>query len=257
MKTKTSTTNNYFEGFINFLRFSFEVITESFTFYKGKIAYKVLNRQILFTGYETLGIILIISIAVGGIIILEGYAILSNFGQSDFLYTILITVVTRELGCLLTAFILVARSGTAISTELGNMVINNEIEALHSFGISPISYLVVPRTIGVVVSMFVLNIYFNAFALLGGWLLATFFTPINFFEFIESFFSKLQFVDILAGFLKSITFGLIIALISCYQGLQVSIATTEVPQRTIRTVVLSLGWIVLFDIIITLFTYLI
>ncbi len=247
--------NKHIEGFINFLRFSFEVISESFGFYKGKIANKVLYRQILFTGFETLGIIFIISIAVGGIIILEVYAILSNFGQSDLLYTILITVVTRELGCLLTAFILVARSGTAISTELGNMVVNHEIEALHSFGISPIRYLVVPRTIGVVLSMIVLNIYFNAFALFGGWLLATFFTPINIFEFIEAFFSKLQFVDILAGFVKSLIFGLLIALISCYQGLRVSIATTEVPQRTIKTVVFSLGWIIIFDIIITLSTY--
>jgi len=244
-----------FPGIINFLRFALEVLAESFNFYRKKIGWKVLNRQILFTGYEALSIIFIIALAIGGIIILEGYSILSNFGQSELLYTILITVITRELGCLLTAFILIARSGTAISTELGNMVINHEIEALLSFGISPITYLVVPRTIGVVVSMVILNIYFNASALLGGWFLATFFTPINIFEFMSAFFARLEIMDIIASMLKSVIFGLIIALISSYQGLMVSIASTEVPQRTIKTVVYSLGWIIVFDIIIALGTY--
>lgn len=244
-----------FSGYINFLRFSLEVIGEVFVFYRKKLAWKVLNRQILFTGYEAISIIFIIALAIGGIIILEGYSILSNFGQSELLYTILITIITRELGCLLTAFILVARSGTAISTELGNMVVNHEIEALMSFGISPINYLVVPRTIGVVVSMIILNIYFNASALFGGWFLATFFTPINIFEFMSSFFARLEIVDIVASLIKSVVFGLIIALISCYEGLKVSVASTEVPQRTIKTVVYSLSWIIVFDILITLTTY--
>jgi phospholipid/cholesterol/gamma-HCH transport system permease protein len=72
---------------------------------------------------------------------------------------------------------------------------------------------------------------------------------------MSAFFARLEIMDIIASMLKSVIFGLIIALISSYQGLMVSIASTEVPQRTIKTVVYSLGWIIVFDIIIALGTY--
>ncbi|MBI2417773.1 MAG: ABC transporter permease [Ignavibacteriales bacterium] len=215
----------------------------------------VLMRQILYTGYEALSIISLIAFAIGGIIIIEGNAILPGFPQSKIFYSILVSVVTRELSCLLTAFIIIARSGTAISTELGNMVVNHEIDALLTFGISPISYLVVPRVIGVLVSLVTLTIYFNVAAIFGTWLISAFFSPVSLSEYLFFVFSELTILDIFSSLLKSISFGFAVALISSYYGLSVNMASTEVPQRTIKAVVKSLSAIIVLDVIITALFY--
>lgn len=244
------------DRFVNFISFSLEVISSIVKLKELKrIGFSVLIRQILFTGYEALGIIGLISIAIGGIIILEGNFILASFGRSSLLYSILVSVVTRELGCLLTAFIIIARSGTAISTELGNMVINQEVDALLSFGISPITYLIIPRVFGVVISSIALSVYFNITALLGGWIISQFFYPIDFRDFLYGIFSELSIIDIIFSLIKALSFGFAIATIASYQGLQVSIATTEVPQRTIKATVLSLGSVIVIDVLITIIFY--
>lgn len=244
------------ESIIEFFQFLFEIIQESFRFHQyRKVSRLVLMRQIFFTGLEALWIITLIALVIGGIVILEGNSILSSFSQSKLFYIILVSIVIRELGSLLTAFIIIARSGTAIAAELGNMVVNREIDALLSFGISPISYLVIPRIIGVVISVSVLTIYFISAALIGVWIISLFFTPINFIDFLQNVFAEITFTDMISGFLKTITFGLVISIISCYEGLSVSIATTEVPQRTIKAVVNSLSWVIIFDILITILFY--
>ncbi|MCK9211584.1 MAG: ABC transporter permease [Ignavibacteriaceae bacterium] len=243
---------------ISVFSFVFEIIYEIKNFFlQRKITRLILIRQILFTGFEALGLITFVAIAVGGIIILEGSAILPDFGQSKLLYTILVIIILRELGGLLTAFIIIARSGTAIAAELGNMVVNQEVESLVSFGISPVLYLVVPRVLGVVLSMIALNIYFNVAALAGGWFMAYLFAPIPLLDFLNKLFSEISVNDIASSFIKSLLFGFVIAVVSSYQGLQVSFASTEVPQRTIKAVVLSLIWVILFDIIITAIMYLV
>ena len=251
-------TELFYTKTISAVSFVFEIIYESKNFFlQRKITRLIVIRQILFTGFEALGLISFVALAVGGIIILEGSAILPNFGQSKFLYTILVIVILRELGGLLTAFIIIARSGSAIATELGNMVVNQEVESLVSFGISPVSYLVVPRVLGVVLSMIALNIYFNVAGMIGGWFIAYLFSPISITDFVAKLFSEIAVGDITSSFIKSLLFGFVIAVVSSYQGLQVSFASTEVPQRTIKGVVLSLSWVILIDILITATMYLV
>jgi phospholipid/cholesterol/gamma-HCH transport system permease protein len=238
--------------FFLFISFFLEILIESLNIHKTKrVSLPVIIRQILFTGVETFPIITFVALGVGGLIILQGYNILSNFGQGNWIHMILVTVVIRELSSIFTALIVIARSGTAISTELGNMVVNREIDLLLSFKISPLSYLVNSRVTGVVVSMFILTIYFNITAVFGGWFFSSFFSRIDFLSFMNGFSDTLRMADILISTIKSIVFGMIIALISCYQGLQVKYASTEVPQRTIRAVVQAMVWVILFDVVIT------
>ncbi len=241
---------------LQFLTFLRQVVVEFMIFYREKqVSYLVLLRQVLFTGYQALSLIVLIAIAIGGLIILEGYTLLENFGQSDLLYGILVAVITRELSSLITAFIIIARSGNAIATELGNMRVNMEIDALKTIGLSPISYLVVPRTIGVVVSLLVLNVYFNVSGLFGGWLVSSWFYPIDFNVFFSKLLAKLTLTDIVISVVKSLLFGFFIAVIASYQGLNVRYATTEVPQRTILAVVQSITVVILINIGIALLFY--
>ncbi len=243
-------------GLRDFLQFTWKVLDNIFTFYsQSQIGFSVIIKQIYFTGYEALGLILAVALLIGGVIILQGNIILTAFGQTRLVYVLLVTVVIRELSSLMTAMIVIARSGTSISTELGNMVVNKEIDLLRSFGISPISYLVVSRTAGVIVAMFTLTIIFNVVAVMGGWFFTTLFYPINLGVFINNFVAEVTISDILLSVAKSIVFGFAIALISGYHGLKVVKATTEVPQRTIKAVVYSISTVVFTNILVTLVYY--
>ncbi|MCB5234140.1 MAG: ABC transporter permease [Candidatus Cloacimonetes bacterium] len=211
----------------------------------------VIFRQILFTGYEALPLISFLALAIGGLIILQGNNFLAGFGQGIWVHVILVTVVVTELSGILTALVVIARSGTAMATELGNMKIRREIDLIRSFGISPIGYLVVSRIIGVVISMVVLVLYFNFIAIIGGWLFSRMFSRLEFNAFMRDFFSVLKFPHLLSGLIKSVCFGLIISVASSFQGLKVESASTEVPQRTIKAVVISIFGVILTDILIT------
>lgn len=239
-----------------FILFNFEVLAEILSFKNVRtIGFNVLMKQILFTGFEAFAIISLIGFAIGGLIVAQGNAIFSGFVSSRLFYSIMVTLVIRELGALLTAFIIIARSGTAISAELGNMVVNNEMEALMSFGISPVSYLVAPRVMGMIASIVVLNIYFNATALISGGFIASYFYSMNLNSYFSSIFEEVKIMDFIIGLTKSVLFGYGIGIISSYQGFAVVKATTEVPQRTIKAVVYSLAWIIMFDIFISILSY--
>ena len=180
--------------------FLLTLLRESILFIKRRqVGFRVLVMQILFTAVEALGIISLISLSLGAVIIIQGITILPKFGQGNLIYTILIIVITRELGPILTAFIIIARSGTAIATELGNMVVSHEIEAYLSVGINPFSYLLVPRFLGVILSMMLLTVYFNLFGLFGSYVVTQFVKPIQFLEYFRNLLSTMEVVDIISS----------------------------------------------------------
>lgn len=237
--------------------FLFNILKESILFFRRRqVAFRVFIMQILFTAVEALSIVAFISLALGALIIVQGNSILPKFGQGKLLYTILTIVIIRELGPLLTAFIIIARSGTAIATELGNMVISHEIEAYLSVGINPIAYLVVPRFLGVTVSMVLLTVYFNFFGLVGSFLISQFISPIRFDEYFANLISALAVVDIVSSLVKSLAFGIIISFVATYQGFKVKVASTEIPQVAIKAVGQGFVLCILADAVITLIYYL-
>jgi phospholipid/cholesterol/gamma-HCH transport system permease protein len=245
-----------FTNFLYAMGFFFNVLKEAlFFFRKRQAGYKVLIMQILFTGVEALGICALIAAGIGAAINIIGSSILPSFGQSALVYTILIAVITRELGPLLTAFIIIARSGTAIATELGTMVVSHEIEAYVSFGINPLSYLVVPRVIGMIVSMLMLNVYFNVFGLLGSYVVIQFVKPIAFSQYFSPLFAALSWGDLSVGLVKSLAFSVIISIVSSYQGFSVQRASTEIPVAGIRAVGQSFTFCIVADILITVIHY--
>ncbi|HEC62323.1 MAG TPA: ABC transporter permease [bacterium] len=243
--------------FLYALGFILNIIKESLLFTRKKqVGFKVLIMQILFTAVDAIGIISLISISLGAVIIIQGISILPKFGQGQLIYTILVIVITRELGPLLTAFIIIARSGTAIATELGNMVVTQEMEAYIAVGINPISYLAVPRFLGVTISMVLLTIYFNFFGLFGSFLVTQFFNPIQFADYFRNLMTSLQVVDIVSSIIKSLVFGIIISFVAIYQGFNVEISITEIPQIVIKSVGQGVVLCILADAIITLIYYL-
>jgi phospholipid/cholesterol/gamma-HCH transport system permease protein len=238
------------------LGFFFQVLRETALFVRRRqVAFRVLVLQILFTGVEALSIVSLIALSIGAVIIVEGGSILPRFGQSSLLYSILIVVITRELGPILTAFIIIARSGTAIATELGNMVVSHEIEAYISVGINPVSYLVVPRVLGVTISVMALTVYFNIFGLFGSYLVSQLIQPVPFMEYVRALLGALQLRDIVSTLVKSFAFGVIISVVATYQGFKVSASVTEIPRAAIKAV--GQGFVLCFlaNALITLISY--
>jgi phospholipid/cholesterol/gamma-HCH transport system permease protein len=211
--------------------------------------------QILFTGVEALAINALMAVAIGAAINVIGSSLLPQFGQSQLMYTILIIVITRELGPLLTAFVVTARSGTAIATQLGTMVVSHEIEAYVSVGLDPIQYLVVPRFIGVVVSMLVLTVYFNFFGLLGSFIVVQLVKPISVAEYLGNLLATLTIADVWSGLTKALVFGVVVSVVATFQGFSVNRASTEIPVAGIKAVAQSFMLIIVADVIVTLIQY--
>ena len=210
--------------------------------YRGPRAIiKVIATQVYFTGWQAFWMIAILAfiISAGFVIIMHN----SMFGFGQLLVTVKVfyTVVVRELGPLITALIVIARSGTAVAIELGNMKVNREIDALISMGINPLDFVVLPRLLGGILSLIALNIYFLLFALIG--ILVILVNVKNYpvsivYHQMAMNISLSDFFIILA---KSFLAGLIIFTVACYQGLSAQRSPTEVPVVTTQAVVQSIA----------------
>jgi phospholipid/cholesterol/gamma-HCH transport system permease protein len=224
--------------------------------FRGRASYKILIMQILFTFVDALGISSLLALGIGAAVNVIGIPFLSRLGQSLMIYPLLIAIITRELGPLLTAFIIIARSATAIATEVASMVISHEVEAYISVWVDPIEHLAVPRCLGVTISLFLLNVYFSIFGLAGSFAVAQLFNalpPSMYFEYILQY---LTIQDILVFIMKSISFGMIISIMAIIRGFGVERASTEIPVAGLRAVGSSFLWIILADIIISALYYL-
>lgn len=237
--------------------FTVEVLRQTVRFIADRrTSGRTLTMQILFTGIEALAVVATISLSIGTVIVIQGLSLLPQFGRGQLIYDILIIVITRELGPILTALIVTARSGTAISTELGNMVIGHEIEAYAVTGINPIRHVVVPRFIGVTVSTVLLNLYFNLFGLLGSFIVTQVFNPITLYEYSNGLLASLSVTDVVASVVKSVVFGAIVAIVATYQGLSVERSSTEIPVAAIKSVGYSVTLLIIANAVITVLYYL-
>ncbi len=215
----------------------------------------VVSAQIYFTGWQAMPLISVLALASGSITILQSHSQLSLLGGSEMIGNLLIVIMVREVGPLLTALVVVARSGSAVATEVGNMRANREIEALESLGINPLSFIVFPRIVGGIVSLICLSFYFVLIALNGGFFLTRIINdmPLNFY--LDSLVQALTVEDMFLFLIKTGFSGTIIFSISCYQGLQVKRSHHEVPQVTTKAVVDSIIAVTLFNMSVTALFY--
>ncbi|MBN1897169.1 MAG: ABC transporter permease [Spirochaetes bacterium] len=220
-----------------------------------KIIRQIIKNQILFTGYNALPIISIISLLLGIVIIVQSVTQLIQIGAENLIGQILIITMVRELGPILTAIIITGRSGTAIATEIGNMMVSHEVEALEAMGIDTLKYIMFPRLIGSIISTICLTIYFATVGIIGGFFVASFQLNIPLHRFFAFLFSAMTMTDLIVSILKSSVFGAIIATISVYHGFKIRLSSTEVPMATTRAVVNSLIYVFTFNGIITILFY--
>lgn len=212
---------------------------------------RVFLKQIYFTGFEALKIVAVIALVLGTVIISQIIA-LAGTGNESLIGKVMIWLVIRELGPLLTAVIVIARSGTAIATELGAMRINGEIDSIESLGIDAGQYLIMPRVFGVTVAVVLLTVYFELISILGGFAIASLGWHIPFERLSEGVFASLTMGELLVSALKSFFFGLFLSAACCHQGLSVGRSATQIPQAGTKGVMQSLFLVFLVDGVVTL-----
>jgi phospholipid/cholesterol/gamma-HCH transport system permease protein len=221
----------------------------------GQASRRILIMQILFTFVQAWGIFSLLALGIGAVVNVIGIPFLARISQEQLIYPLLIGIITRELGPLLGAFIIIARSATAIATEIAGMVISHEVEAYISIGVDPIEYLAVPRFLGVTISMLLLNIYFSIFGLAGSFAVAQIFHTLPAELYFNNLLQHLTVQDIFISLMKSLAFGMIISVVALTEGFAVERSSTEVPVAGLRAVSSAFGGCIGVDILLSALYY--
>lgn len=215
-----------------------------------RVAVRVLLNQLRFTALEAVGLIVLLSGVLSYLTISSTVAQLDQVGASELIGQLMVVVIVRELGPLLTALAIVGRSGTAITAELATNTVMGEVRALKGMGIDPYHYLVLPRMIGCVVSVAVLMIVFDVVAVAGGYLAAATIGGMSAARYMGIVVSNLTTQDVVLTVLKGFLFGTVVGVIPAYEGLSVRRGPTEIPQAVIRGTVGSIAAIFIFAALI-------
>ena len=212
--------------------------------------YSPLVSQIIFTGVDALPAITLLGLITGFIITFRLIAIFDAVGGTENMITILTELIGLELGPLIAAIILISRSGSAITVDIGNMKLRGEIEALELLGVCLDDLLITPRMIGTAVSQLVLAVYFTIIALAGGIMISVILLSSNYFKYFGDLIAGLYPMMVVAFLFKNLLFGLVIGAISCFHGLLVNRSPTELPQQTQRAIIHSLLFVFVLDAIV-------
>lgn len=235
------------QGLGAFALITFGVILTKFR-HARHVVWPAVFQQVSRAGVRLLPMFLFMAAALGLVVIGQSVSWLTRVGAIKYLGTIMVLVVVRELGPIMAALLVLARIGTANVVELATARAMGEVEALEALGIDPVHYLVVPRVIGLALGLFSLTVYLIIGAVFSGYLWAFLqdvpLRPADYFEQLTSSLSGLDFA--MLG-LKTLTFGFIIALVTCYHGLAQPLRLEEVSSATVRAVAQSIIACVLID----------
>lgn len=219
---------------------------------RERAAKKILIMQLLFTFIDALPVVVFLAAVMGTGIFFFGYSMLMGMGQGQMIYNIIVVIVVQELGPVLIALIVTARSATAIATELAGMVTSHQIEAYISFGIDPVDYLASPRFLGVTLSVFFLNLYFSLFGIFSPFIAAKFLNPTLAADYLTEIFACLHISTVVISVVKSLVFGMIISITATYYGFKVERASTEIPVAAISAVTKSFIGIIFSDVVLVI-----
>jgi len=196
--------------------------------------------QVRFTALDALWLVGGTALLLGAVTLIQAFSQLSGLGAENYIGVLMVLIILRELGPLLTAILVIGRSSTAIAAELGAMQLNGEVDALAAHGVNPYQYLLLPRWLGVLVAVFTLVVMFDAAALGGGFLVARLKYGVTFGFFMDSVRQTLSNRDFVATLLKVVVFSGAITFHACHFGLSIRRSQTEIPQAVTKTVVSAL-----------------
>jgi len=212
-----------------------------------RLRFPALVRHIHETGVQAIPIVSLIAFLISTIIAYLGAQELRRFGAEIFVVDLVTIGVLRELGVLLTAIIVAGRSGSAFAAEIGVMKLNEEVDALHAIGTSPIEVLVVPRLLGLVIALPLLTIIADGVGLMGGGLLCYFLFDIPPAQYLARMQESIAPTTFWVGIFKAPIFAFLIAFVGTLRGMQVRESSRELGRLTTVAVVQSIFLVIFAD----------
>ncbi len=206
-----------------------------------------ISRHIEESGIHALPIIGLMAVMISIVIGYQGVAQLRPYGGEDFTINLVAVSMLREMGVLITAIMVAGRSGSAFTAEIGVMKARDEVDALNVMGMDPMEMLVVPRMIGLVITLPLLTFFSDIMGLLGGAMISRFLLDVSPVQYIDRVHHAVDASDLFVGLIKAPIFGFLIAVIGCMHGLRVRGSAESVGQETTRAVVKAIFVVIVLD----------
>src|SRR5262245_43490938 len=202
-------------------------------------------------GVGSLTVVMLTGFFTGAVLTLQSSKTLSTFGAVGFTGQLVAVSLVRELGPVLTSLMVAGRVGSGIASELGSMLVTEQINAMRALGTDPIKKLVVPRTLATIAMLPVVTMAADAMGSLGGLFTFIFVLHISANLYLSRAWDGLSFMDLFGGLLKPLVFGAILALVSCHCGLRTYGGTQGVGRSTTQAVVASSILIIVVNVFLT------
>jgi phospholipid/cholesterol/gamma-HCH transport system permease protein len=212
-------------------------------------------EQLILCTVGSAGVVFITSLFTGMIVSLQTGNVLRDYGQEASLGTVVAVGMCREMGPVFTCLSLAGLVGSTYAAEIGTMKVSEEVDALEVMSIDPVYYLVMPRLLALALSSVVLTIYADVIGIVGGALVARASFGVDLELFFRNGREATKLKDIYGGLLKSFLFGITIATVACGQGLRAEQGPAGVGRATLRAVVISFIFILVFDYLLTWMLY--
>jgi len=212
-------------------------------------------RQMVLMGIDSTAIVSLVGASVGMVLALQAAYSLRTFGAVMYTGSLVGVAMARELGPLIAAIVICGRIGARMAAEIGTMMVQEEVDALTTMAINPVRYLVLPRVMALAIMLPCLTVIADIMGMIGGYLIGITGLGINSYVYISKTVDALVLKDLYTGLVKSFIFSVLIALVSCHQGLSVSGGADAVGKATTQAVVISIVLISVVDCLATAVIY--
>jgi phospholipid/cholesterol/gamma-HCH transport system permease protein len=210
-----------------------------------------LYQQADIIGVGSLPIAIMTGFFLGGVLALQSASTLTQFGATAFTGQLVSFSMIKEIGPVVTALMVSGRNASGMASELGSMIVTEQIDAMRALGTDPLKKLVMPRIVATVVMLFFLTIMSDAVGILGGGLVSIFMLGQDGSQYFHTSYQSLVFADVLQGLVKPVVFGFIVATIGCFYGMKTRGGTQGVGRATTQAVVVSSVLIITTDFVIS------
>lgn len=224
--------------------------------FRGRpIRFRRAVSQAMAVGVRALPILSLITFFIGVIMALQSAYELRKLGAMSLVSTAVALSVTRELGPLITAVIVIGRSGSSFAAEIGAMKVSEEIDALETMAIDPVDFLVVPKFQAMALMLPCLTTWADLMGIVGGGVFGVSLAGFTWASYFRASVQALVLRDIITGLIKSVMFGMTITVVSCYEGFATAGGAEEVGRSTTSAVVMSIFLVIAVDLIFTALFY--
>ena len=212
-------------------------------------------HQAVAVGVEALPIVSLISFFIGLIFALQSAYQLRKLGALQFVAAAVAIAISRELGPLMTAVMVIGRSGSSFAAEIGTMKVNEEIDALETMALEPVRFLVAPKFLAMILMLPCLTVWADFMGVVGGGVFGVTSGPFTWHSYFLATLNALVRRDVLTGLVKSIMFGIVITAVGCLEGFSTGLGSEQVGRSTTSAVVKSIFMVILVDVIFTAIFY--